>query len=122
MVREIEIKNAVIEKTFLGKEDHGIFTFNLSLDYGGTGQGFGNYGLDDWNEEQGKRMGCGSSIDLIKEILEIVGVYSWEDLPGKHIRVQAYSHKVIAIGHFLHDKWFNIEDFYAKLEEESNDD
>ena len=41
-----EIKNAIITGTYLGIEDHGILTFWLYLDYGGSGQGFGGYQLD----------------------------------------------------------------------------
>ena len=40
-----EIKNAIITGTYLGIEDHGILTFWLYLDYGGSGQGFGGYQL-----------------------------------------------------------------------------
>ncbi len=41
----MEIKNAKIEKTTLGFEDHGIMTLFIYLDYGGSGQGFGGYGF-----------------------------------------------------------------------------
>ena len=39
-----EIRNAVIQSTMLGYEDHGILTCFLHLDYSGAGQGFGGYG------------------------------------------------------------------------------
>lgn len=84
----------------LGIEDHGIFTFNLTLDYGDGGQGAGNYGID-------KPYG----IALIRKILNTVGVDKWEDLKGEHIRAQCSHTKVHAIGHFIDDKWLNFEDF-----------
>ena len=40
-MRESSQANAKITSTHLGQEDHGIFTAWLQLDYGGSGQGFG---------------------------------------------------------------------------------
>lgn len=39
---------ARIKDTYLGWEDHGHFIANLSLDYGGAGQGAGNDDLRVW--------------------------------------------------------------------------
>lgn len=98
-----EIKNAKITATELGIE-HGSLTFMLTLDYGSSGQGAGGYGLG--NEESPWKYG----VRCICAIMRIVGVNSWEELRGKHIRVKSdYSH-VYAIGHFLEDKWFHFDE------------
>lgn len=108
----IEIKNAVIESTMLGDEDHGIFSCYLNLNYGGSGQSFGGYALDRHNGERNaksRRIGTGYGCEFIKRILETLEVASWEKLPKTNIRVKAEGHKVHAIGHFLKDQWFSPE-------------
>ena len=105
---DMETKNAIIRSTYLGIEDHGIMTFYLNLDYGSVYQSAGGYALDTVLEKDGKfikRIGYGKGMSLIMEILTIIGVEKWEDLPGSHIRVIAKHAGVIAIGHFLEDKW-----------------
>lgn len=92
------IANARIESTFLGVEDHGIFTFNLMLDYGGSGQGFGSYGLDAWEELAGRRVGTAYGLEMIKAVLQVVGVEKWEDLEGQLVRARQTHSSVSAIG------------------------
>lgn len=106
MTFKIEEKNALIESTMLGYEDHGILTFSLHLKYDGSGQGFGGYALDQWSEAHKERISSRACGTVIKRILETVGVEKWEDLKGEHIRVRAEFNKVHAIGNFLKDKWF----------------
>lgn len=76
-----------IESTMLGQEDHGIMTSYLYLDFGGSGQGAGGYGLDTYEDAPGagKRVGTAFGMDLIMRILETVGVSKWEDLVGVQI-------------------------------------
>ena len=104
------IKNAQITGTMLGVEDHGILTFMLYLDYGGSGQGFGGYALDCYDKERKVRVGEASGIDLIRGILDTLEVRSWEELKGTHCRVVADHMRVYRIGHFLKDRWFNPEE------------
>ncbi len=103
----ISEKNAKITSTMLGIEDHGIMTFRLHLDYGGGGQGFGGYGLSDNHK----------GIKVIKEVLRVVGVREWEDLPGKLIRVRAESSKVHSIGNALDECWLDLSEFFAEEED-----
>lgn len=93
-----EIINAEITGTQLGFEDRGIFTFSVDLNYGGNGaQSFGGYAL-------GKEY----TNYVIKGILKTVGVDNWEDLKGKHVRVERERlGKVLKIGNLLEDNWFN---------------
>jgi hypothetical protein len=111
----IEIKNARITGTFLGVEDHGIFTTFLYLDYGGGRQGFGGYTLDKPIPGDGyARVGRAAGITWLMRVLEVVGVESWEALPGKYVRVKADTTKVHAIGHMLKDEWFDPAEVLAE--------
>lgn len=113
----IETKNAKIESTRLGWEDHGIFTFVLNLDYGGSGQSAGDYALDRWFGPRGSAGGrCGTAmgLDMVMAVLKTVGVQKWEDLPGLHIRVRADHSKVHAIGNYLEDRWLDFAAFFEK--------
>ena len=98
------IRNAEIQKTFLGFEGHGQFTFTLTLDYGGSVQGFGSFALA--SKGKGSAWGC----EAIMQVLKTVGVSKWEDLPGKHVRVKGDRTHIEAIGHFLEDKWLNLNE------------
>ena len=65
---------AKVTSTFLGFEDHGIFTFNLMLNYGDSGQGAGSYDLrGDW---------CAATLQAI---LRACGVDQWEKIKGRTI-------------------------------------
>lgn len=87
-----EIRNAVIKRTELGYEDHGILTAWLHLYYGSSGQGFGGFWLN---------------VKFIDGVLKTVGVQRWEDLAGKHLRADCDHGKVYRIGHIVEDKWFD---------------
>ena len=111
----MEARNAIITNTMLGYEDHGLFTFMLYLDYGGSGQGAGGYALDSWYEQKKKRVGWAYGIDVIARIMQVVGVEKWEDLKGKHIRARSDWGKVHAIGNFLKDDWMEFDHFFQSL-------
>jgi hypothetical protein len=104
----IETKNARIVGTMLGREDHGMFTFMIDLRYNGTGNcgsGQGAGGID-----IGDKVGS-ICAPMIARILEVVGVMTWEELPGKPIRAKVEHMRVHAIGHYLEDRWLNFADF-----------
>ena len=108
---EPETKNANITRTMLGIEDHGIMSYSLTLDYGGSGQSFGGYCLDTpVKDDDGKflgRKGVAYGADTILKILETLEVSTWEKLPGTKCRVVATHTGVKKIGHLLKDKWFD---------------
>ena len=119
-----EIKNALIKSTMLGREDHGALTFYLYLDYGSTSQGFGGYVLDDpVKDDEGKfiyRRGTAFGCEAIIKVMEIVGVDSWEKLPGKYCRVESagsWDGAIIQIGNILKDRWLNLKELAAKFKE-----
>lgn len=98
------IKNARIGSTFLGREDHGILTFNLELNYCSSSfQGFGSYALDEYDQDKKERVATAYGLECIIEILRVVGVDSWEKLSGKHVRAEVKDGLVYAISHILED-------------------
>lgn len=113
-----ETKNARIESTMLGYEDHGILTCYLHLTFGGCRQGFGGYSMDAPNghrDANHRRIGTAYGMEFIARILETVGVTKWEDLKGKHIRVRGDMSSIEAIGHIIEDKWFAPKTDLAEL-------
>lgn len=103
----METKNAIINSTMLGYEDHGIFTAMLMLDFGDSTQGFGGYGLDTYVKSLDQRKGTAYGCQWIINVLRTLEVEKWEDLPKTKLRVKADFDKIHEIGHFLKDKWFN---------------
>ena len=86
--------NAIIGQTHIGYEDHGILTVWLFLESPGSSQGFGGFG-------------CSTNASFwIKRILDTVGVQTWEELKGKHVRVDGTNDNITGIGHIMKDKWF----------------
>ncbi len=78
-----------IENTMLGAEDHGILTCYLHCKAESSGVGVGGYSLDT-PAPTGKtfeREGTAFGMDHIKQMMRVVGVSRWEDLPGKHVVV-----------------------------------
>lgn len=92
----MEIKNAKIESTMLGFEDHGIFTYMIYVGDGSSGQGFGGYSL-----------GGNYTDAVIKGLLKTVGVDKWEDLKGSFVRVKSEEGRLVEIGHLMEEKWFD---------------
>lgn len=72
---------AKIKSTFLGIEDHGIYTFVLHLDYGGSGQGYGTISLGSASHPDT----TGLTFQFLRRILCACGVDSWEKLPGRTV-------------------------------------
>jgi hypothetical protein len=73
-----------IEGVFFGIEDHGILTFMMTFDFGGSGQGFGGYALDTYNKETKKREGIAAGTDLVLELLNLFGVSSLGEIRGRY--------------------------------------
>lgn len=97
-------ENMRIQSTTLGFEDHGFFTFNLDLRSAGSGQGFGNFILD-----------AGCTFKALTTLLKVVGVESWEQLPGKYVRVQRVTEYglIRGIGNIIEDKWFHMNEMLS---------
>tara|TARA_R110000772_G_scaffold76169_1_gene164762 strand:+ start:922 stop:1332 length:411 start_codon:yes stop_codon:yes gene_type:complete len=109
--------NAIIKKASLTIEDHGCLTAWITLDYGGSGQGFGGYNLCSTGPNADYRFNYAGK--FIVRVLQVAGREKWEDLPGASIRVKSSStDQIVAIGHLLADDWFLPGDD-LKLKEEA---
>lgn len=115
----MEIKNAKIRSTMLGREDHGIMTFMIFVEFGAVACGVGGYALDhavrdDWET----RVFSAKSMEAISKVLDVVGVSKWEDLPGKYIRFKdnGWGSTIDEIGNIMEDNWFNLREFFSKGE------
>jgi hypothetical protein len=87
----------------------------LSLDYGGSGQGFGGYMLyvpKDWSHHGGQANYCGH---FIYRCLEIGDATDWAKLVGRTVRVKSEHSKVHAIGHIVKDDWFDPSKEFEEL-------
>lgn len=108
-----EVRNAIIERATLSTADHGILSPNLSLNYGGSGQGFGGFCL-----YSPRRRDLGNFAGLwIWRVLEVAGVEEWSNLKGRPVRARIERGFVTAIGHILKDDWFDPTKEFAPLME-----
>lgn len=113
------IKNAIIESTMLGREDYGVLTFFINIRFdGGTHCGVGGYCLDEYDPANETRVYSAKSMEIISKILEVVGVNTWEELPGKYIRFEddGWGHSIVKIGNIMEDKWLDVEKFFSRGE------
>lgn len=115
----MEIRNAKITKTMLGREDHGIMTFMIFVDISEGGCcGIGGWALDGYDRETKSRVFSAKSMEAISKILEVVGAEEWEQLRGKYIRVKdnGWGKTIDEIGNLMENKWFNIREFFSEGE------
>jgi hypothetical protein len=114
----MEIRNAKIIRTMLGRENHGIMTFMIFIEFGACGCGVGGYALDGYDKETKTRVFSAKSMEAISKILDVVGVDTWEKLPNQYIRIKdnGWGSAVDEIGNLMEDKWFNIREFFSKGE------
>lgn len=125
-LKTCEIENMRIESTQLGYGDYHFLTFWMHLQGGSCGQGFGGYGLDSYNREKDAREPHPFAGACIEQILTVVGVEYWEDLPGKYLRVirKGSSDAIIGIQNILDDKltFFPAEFFKQHFAEQVTTD
>ncbi len=112
----MEIRNAKITSTMLGREDHGIMTFLICVEFGGCGCGIGNYALDGYDKTTKQRIFHAKSMEAISRILDVVGADTWEELPGSYIRIKdnGWGSTIDEIGNLMEEKWFNLREFFSK--------
>ena len=98
----------------LGREDHGILTLTIYMESGCCVWGVGGYALDGYDRETKKRVFSAKSMESISEVLRVVGVDKWEDLPGKYVRYEdnGIGSSVTKIGNIISDEWFDIAGFF----------
>lgn len=114
------IKNAIIESTMLGREDYDILTFFINIRFDGRSHcsSVGGYCLDEYDPANETRVYSAKSMEIISKILEVVGVNTWEELPGKYIRFEdnGWGHSIVKIGNIMEDKWLDVEKFFSRGE------
>ena len=113
----MEIENGLITDTMLGHEDHGIFTCMIHMKFDGTGQGYGGYGFDTYNDKTKTRVGTKYGCQCIISLLKTIGVDKWEDLVNTHIRVKRDKSfgEITYIGHIIKDQWFSFKDISEEM-------
>lgn len=111
------IKNAIIESVSITSDDHGCLSSWLSLDYGGSGQGFGGYALY-LPQSYSHHELMSVAGHWLWRCMEIAGVTSWDKMIGKTIRVKMdtedLSAAIVGIGHIIKDDWFYPRVDFAK--------
>ena len=112
------ILNAKIKSADIYIEDHDILTFSIFVETSaGWSVGIGNYSLD--YTKNNKRIPEKNTATIIREILEVVGVRSWSDLPGKYIRLDdndRHNSSITKIGHIVEDRWIDISEIMSRLD------
>ena len=117
----MEIRNAKITSTMLGREDHGIMTFMIFVEFDGCRCGIGGYALDYYDRDTQTRVFNIKDMEAISKILDVVGVDKWEDLPGKYIRIKdnGWGSTIDEIGNLMEEKWFNLREFFKDTKEKN---
>ena len=117
------IKNAKIKSTMLGREDHGIMTFMICIEFDNDMVcGIGGWSLDEYNPITKTRLFKVESMEVISKIIDVVGVDKWEDLPGKYIRFEdhGWGSAIDKIGNIIEDKWLSLREFFEENRERRN--
>lgn len=109
------INNAMIISTILGREDHLNMTWMIYIKTSSFVCGIGGYCLDGYDKETKTRVFKAESMESISELLDVVGVDKWEDLPGKYIRFEdnGWGSSITKIGNIIEDRWFDLEGFFG---------
>lgn len=115
------IENAIIEAVSLGAESHGIMTAYVTLKMDGGGVSLGGYALDTYDKTQQKRVPTVAMGVFVHGVLDAVECSDWSKLVGKPCRVKfdgesMWGAQVIAIGHFIKDRWFEPREAFKDVQ------
>lgn len=99
----MEIENAKVRHFWLGTGDHG-FSMAITLEGPSWSQGYGEFGV---------RPPCDLAA-AIERLLSVVGADEVLKLSGKFVRIKRDRSQIVAIGHLLEDRWFDMTDFWPK--------
>jgi hypothetical protein len=120
-------------------EDHGILTSYITFDFGGSQQGFGGYGLDEWNEKKDRRVGTASGMDFYLKMLKFFAVDRVSQIKGKvcyalYESPQRWNDPIVGIekaefdggqifileDHF--EEWYGDEEWFKKQKREKKEE
>jgi len=97
---EYEINNGVIDNVQLGTVDYGYMSLVVVIKFDSVSkQAFGTHDLR--YEEYG--------LNYLSSFLAAIGKSDFCNLIGTPVRVKRNRDKIMAIGHYLNDKWFEPE-------------
>ena len=106
-----EIENAIVRKTHLGYESHGLMTAYVELAGDHWSRVFGGFGGFALKDKEGTMRGHAYGMDFVMGVMRAVGVDCWEDVPGKHVRVKrGDGGRIVALGNIVKPEWFDPED------------
>ncbi len=110
------IKNGRIVSTMLGREDHGIMTWMITVEANFGSFSFGCRALDEYDEETKTRRFSSKAMESISILLDVVGVSKWENLKGQYIRFEdtGWGSYVDRVGNIMKDKWFDLDEFFKE--------
>lgn len=103
MTTNTEIRNAIITRARLGFQDHGIFTCELTVTYGGGG----TQGVPALSLER-------HASAYLKMLFNVLKVDSWDDVRDQHVRVKLQDGVITHLGHFLNESWFDVKQVTVK--------
>jgi len=66
-------------------EDHGMLTCTVGLVFGGSGQGFGGFRLDEYNKETKRHEGAACGTDWILRLMRCFAVSDLESIKGRTV-------------------------------------
>ena len=118
MKDEIEIRNAVIESALISSDDRGFLDCWITLDYGGSGQGFGGYALYLPKSFTHHKIESIAGHHIYR-CMEVAGVGRWEQMKGRTVRVRLLDGIINAIGHIVKDDWYCPKEDFASLNKDA---
>lgn len=111
----MDILNVKITNTSITMEDHGVLTFDITVEgdgiivnIGGYRIGTGYLGAKEFSAKSG------GGLVAMMNIMNVVGVSTWEDLKGKYCRIKTdgWGSPVRIIGNLIEDRWFDMKEFF----------
>lgn len=108
------VENARITNVDLSMEDHGCLVLWVTLEGKGWGCGFGGRCIGKGYLGAKEFEGYAKGIEEIMRIMDVVGVSKFNDMKGKHVRVESdgWGSQIDKIGNIIEDKWFDYREFY----------
>jgi len=118
----VQIDNAFITGTSLGFEDHGILTARVFVEFDSGGCAFGGYAMDNYDAIAKRRTGTAFGCQFVMDVIQTIGVEKWEDLKGKHCRVEheGLGGRILRIGHFMKNQWFDPKVLADRFKEDGH--